>query len=360
MKLLFLSLCGRNKEDEDVKYLNLYFASLQRHVVSHFNTQVFLFSTFNSTERTKARVAAFGLADVVQVCGYPDMELPADTAKILQDNCSPFLKIGLNMNMMFDYAKQRQFFGADWIFHTDTDIEFLDNFSLNMTGLQGMTAANPKIIVSCAGDTYPHNLRYKDREYIFSPPVRWNAYTEALPLHIEKLFVMQTELRPTHCHQPFRDEHRLVYNYKSMKVRNDFVGLSREAAVNELPLNWVHTYYNLDHNTHSTNDVSNAVHTLWKKHQENITLPLMLHLNEDKGSIVLFLLKSGAHNFTWVQLRAHKDMANHYNSGWNTDQRFNERALVALKAKYSDTAHVWGSDYHRARRPIWGPDHSTE
>ncbi len=346
MKLLFLSLCGRNKEDEDVKYLNMYLASLQRHVVPHFKTQVLLFSTFNSIERTKARVEVFGLSEIVRVCRYPDMELPTDVARRLETYGMGIETIGLNMNMMFDYAKQRQFFDADWIFHTDTDIEFLDNFSLHMTGLQGMTAANPKIIVSCAGDTYPHNLRYRGNEYLFSPPARWNAYNETMPLPFETLFRMQVRLLETPREQSYTKEHRLVYNYKSMKVRNDFVGLSRAAATSEPALNWVQAQYPRQFEHDATPD-SHAVRDLWREHQENSTLPLELTLNEDKGAIVLFLLKSHAHNFTWVQLRYHLDMAHHYGSGWadGNTVRFNERALSTLKAKYSDTAHIWESDY---------------
>jgi hypothetical protein len=44
MKLLFLSTCGKTKEPEDTAYINLYLASLKRHVVPHYDVKVILFN----------------------------------------------------------------------------------------------------------------------------------------------------------------------------------------------------------------------------------------------------------------------------------------------------------------------------
>ena len=132
MKLLLLSLCGRDNADEDVRYLNLYLASLRRHVIPHFDTRVLLFSTFNAKERTQARIDAFGLTPYIDVRRIDDMELPSEALTALT-RLSHFSKIGIHMNMLFDYAKQQNFFDADWVFHTDTDLEFLPNFSSHIT-----------------------------------------------------------------------------------------------------------------------------------------------------------------------------------------------------------------------------------
>lgn len=345
MKLLLLSLCGRDNEDEDVSYLNLYLASLRRHVIPHFDTRVILFSTFNATTKTQARVNAFGLGEQVRVYGYNDIGLPAETAEFLRNKVSYFPKIGLNMNLLFDYAQQHNFFEADWIFHTDTDIEFLENFAPHITALQGMTAVNPKILVSCAGDTYLHNFRYREQEYIFNYPPRWNAYTEPPPTPFEQLFLFAITRRPEPRQHPFDQEHRLVFNAKSVKVRNDFVGLSR-ALANTQVLNWAHTYSPLA--TRGVPDSSPdmaALQELWNEHHRGSNLPLELQLNEDKGSSILYWLKHGTHDVTWVQLRGYRDMANHYSAGWGGNNNFSHRAIATLRREYSDTEHIWAADY---------------
>ena len=355
MKLLLLSLCGQDKQDEDVAYLNLYFASLKRHVIPYADTRVILFSTYNSTHKTQQRVREFELDAQVEVRGYSDMQLPSAAETLLRDTTGGFTKIGVHMNMMFDYAKQHNFFDADWVFHTDTDIEFLNNFTHHLIAFNSMLAVNPRVIISCAGDTYPRNIRHREKEYIFEDPPRWNMYTDAPPESFQTQFQLQPKLQPLPKEHSYKHEHRLVYHSPSLKIRNDFVGLSKKAA-HSVVLNWVQSHYNRGFSVRadSQGELSSEqeIEKLWAEHQATSSLPLELVINEDKGNLVLYFLKGHAAECTWIQLRGYTDMAKHYSSGWVIEQGYRERSYAILQKDYMDTHAVWSGDYVDIQAPV--------
>jgi len=347
MKLLFLSLCGRDNEDEDVRGLNLFFASLRRHVISHFDTRVILFSTFNAKERTQARIDAFGLTPYVDLRRIDDMELP-EAAKTALSRTHYFPKIGIYMNMLFDFAKQHNFYDADWIFHTDTDIEFLNNFSEHLLCFEAFSKINPRVLISCAGDSYPAFIRYKDKEYLIKPAHRWNIYTEPF---FPDIFSMQfEELHSSRVWHPDQLGEWLTFEPEHLKIRNDFIGISREAA-KYTSFNWVSMSGNLfkcpteTRNKENEDNNTDLVLDWWSRHEENTKLPLRLQINKDKGGALLYDIKTGNDQLTWIQLRIYQDMAKHYGSGWEQQKNnYITASYAILKKDYMDTASIWKDD----------------
>lgn len=342
MKVLFLSQCGKTDEPEDTSYINLFLASLKRHVVPYVNAQVLLYNTAQSHDATRHRVKEFGLDNIVDVRGLYDMDLPEQSIAFLKRQ-SWFNKIGLNMNMMYDYAKDRQFFDADWIFHTDTDVEFLENFFPLLERFNHILPVHNSIMLTVGGDTYPYHVRYKNEEWVFEPPRRLNFYVDQeLESHF---FIRQVS---HHIREDSANSHHaLTFNLQQMKIRNDFVGLSRAAAETNV-FNWVPCYYTPGFQSWSGTHVSpEAQHLqeLWDEHQANTTLPLNLTVNHDKGTLPQFETQSGILNLFKIQLRGYLDMAKHYSSGWMEGQQYPERSFERLKSCYTDTEHIWSKDY---------------
>lgn len=342
MKLLLLSICGRDKEPEDLRGLNLYLASLRKHVVPHFNTQVFLFSTFASKEKTVRRVEEFGLEKNISVIHtYDDLGVPVGAAEALK-KLNFFTKIGIHMNMLYDFAKQQNFFNSDWIFHTDTDIEFLPNFFAFMYAIHGMTIVNPRLLISCAGDTNPIAVRHKDKNYILTPPERWNAFTTPPPSNMNVLHSLRPVVKN---HTPPEPEDTIVFQHKCLKVRNDFVGLSK-ATADDYALNWVHSHYPVDFRAENRDDPTECeLENIWQSRLQNTGLKVSM--NEDKGSLVLDWLKTGMNGVTWIQLKGWQEMIHHYGSGWNgpTYEPFLVNSYKLLQEHYADTATIWEPDY---------------
>jgi len=346
MKLLLLSLCGEDGADENTQNINLYLASLAKHVVPFFETKVILFSTFNAIEKTQARIRAFGLHNQIEVYDYARLPLSDDVRQWFQRTYY-FSKIGVHMNMLFDYAKTQNFFEADWIFHTDTDLEFIGNFEANLQSINHLRAVNPKLLVSCAGDSNPISIRYKNKRYEFQPPPRWNVFQDPIPSSFKLHHLHPIE----HQHNsPDNTADKLIFQHKCLKVRNDFVGLSRETAT-EYNLNWVHTGYSpeFEKDNEKNSEVSVAtqeIKDLWNRHIAHTTLPLYVNINEDKGSLVLDWLKFGRHGVTWIQLRAWADMVHHFGSGWaSCKESYVEQSRAILEKNYTDTESIWRGDY---------------
>lgn len=346
MKLLLLSLCGEDGADENTQNINLYLASLAKHVVPFFETKVILFSTFNAIEKTQARIRAFGLHNQIEVYDYARLPLSDDVRQWFRKT-HYFSKIGVHMNMLFDYAKTQNFFEADWIFHTDTDLHFLENFAANLQAINHLLPVNPRLLISCAGDTNPISVRYKDKQYQFQPPARWNVFRDPIPSYFQ-LHILHPIERRYNSHDNTLE--RLVFQHKCLKVRNDFVGLSRQAA-HEYNLNWVHTGYSPEFIHEGSNTdaavATQEVEALWNQHIAHTTLPLHVNMNEDKGSLVLDWLKLGTHGVTWIQLRGWEDMVHHYGSGWTSclKESYAERSRGILEREYTDTASIWRGDY---------------
>lgn len=355
MKLLFLSTGGKSNEPEDSAYLDLFLASFARHVAGPYpNSKMLLLNTFDvaegKTSLIQQRANALGLESIVDVRVLKEMELPENAYNFMRGQ-SWYSNIGLNMNMLFDYSKARNFFDADWIFHTDTDIEFLPNFQDFLTPIHGMRTLAPRIVITLAGDAYPYNIYYKNNEYIFQDAERFYVYREDFPtsLTASDYQTKRVKLNPTRQH-PREQEHILIFNIEQQKVRNDFVGISREAA-NDIEFNWVAIGYHeyLLPKNNST-DAEIELSELWKQHQENSPLKLRLNMSQDKGASVQYLLQSDTEKCLKLQLRGYTDMAKHFSSGYvdyfiYNGENFRQYSRRRLHEDYMDCSTVWSQDY---------------
>lgn len=339
MKILLLSTCGKTNEAEDLRYLNLYLASLKKNIVPYFETKVILFNNANPEKSedslTWQRVKEFGLDTVVEVRNVNEMELPEKSVAFMKGQ-HWIGKIGLNMNMMFDYSKTHNFFDADWIFHTDTDVEFLPNFKDQLEAIHGLTTVNPTVFISLAGDAYPYNIRHKEKEYIFDTPVRMDMYDEntlASDYMVRRITVKERS------DVQYIDNPRIVFNLQQQKVRNDFVGISRSCAM-AYKFNWVACHYPQEFKAH--NGQHKELEQLWKDFGSD---NLQLTVQHDKGGIVQYFLQEGQHDITKVQLRGYVDMIKHKGSGWFDGDRYVEYSLKELTAGYYDSKDIWEKDY---------------
>ena len=348
MKLLFLSACGKTKEAEDNGYINLYLASLKRYVVPHFDVKVILFNNAlsqNSNEsQTFQRVKEFGLENVVEVKNMYEMGLPQESVNFL-DSLHWFGKIGINMNMLFDYAKMNNFFDADWVFHFDTDLEFLPNFKDVLMSIDEVRKVNNEVMITAGGDTYPYNIRYKETEFIFDEPSRINIYDASTLSHHFNLRKLKVNKRNDGSDvSAYMNNERLVFNLQQQKIRNDFVGYSKDAARNNL-FNWIGCHYssNFEAVGHLRDDEeAKYLQQLW---EEKGSPNLQLTISHDKGSLPQFFLQGSGHNVVKIQVRGYSDMAKQFSSGYYEETPYRKYSEQRLKEYYTDTQHIWEKDY---------------
>jgi len=346
MKILLLSICGKLNEPEETRFINLYLASLKKHVVPFFDTKVILLTTYKiedmSSSLLKKRIDEFGLSNVVVLKTIDDMELPEKSLNYIK-TIDWFNRIGIHMNVLFDYAKKYNFFDADWTFHVDTDSEFFVDFSNCINSIQELRKIYPRIIVTLAGDAYPPYVVQTPYEYIFDSPARVNFYeNDGANYHSNAIEVIKKELR--------QEDHRRKFDHAvfcppQMKVRNDFVGLSREACEYS-NYNWVFMNYNYNFKD------KGPIQDLWPDkaikidtngNETEIKMP-QIHLNYHMGGMLLYKLVSNEINIIKVQLPGYSHAVCHYGSGWFSGI-FIERAVEALHAKFSDTKEIWEKDY---------------
>lgn len=348
MKLLFLSICGKLNEPEETKYINLYLASLAKFVVPYFeNVKVILLTTYNidniENSLLQKRINEFGLCDIVELKTIYDMELPEKSLDRIQ-RLGWFDRIGVHMNILFDFSKKYNFFDADWVFHIDTDTEFLQNFETCIKSINELKKAHPRILISLAGDSYPVNIVNEDKEYLFKEPKRINFYDENADVETHSNFITVEE-------QVMRDDdHRRKYTAPmfspaQMKVRNDFVGISREAT-NTTHYNWVFMYVDFDFN------YSEKFKTFWPDKgikiqsdgtQVEVPMP-KIHINYHMGGTLQYRLHSNEVDIARVQLPGYTHAVSHYSSGW-FNGTFLDRCFNTLKEKHLDTQHIWETDY---------------
>lgn len=349
MKLLFLSTCGKTKEAEDNGYINLYLASLKRNVVPHFDVKVILFNNAlsqNSNEsQTFQRVKEFGLENVIEVKNMYEMGLPEESIKFL-DRLPWFGKIGVNMNMLFDYSKMNNFFEADWIFHFDTDLEFLPNFKDILLGIDEVRKVNSQVIITAAGDNYPYNFRYKETEFIFDEPTRMDLYNTSTLNDNFGLRNLKVNRRIEGSDiSAYQNNEKLVFNLQQQKIRNDFVGYSTEAARRNIPFNWISCHYpnGFEPVAHlANNEDAKLLKTLWEEKAGN---GLQLTISHDKGSLPQFFLQGSNHNNIKIQVRGYEDMARHFSSGYYEESEFRKHSEKRLKQDYMDNQNIWEKDY---------------
>lgn len=347
MKLLFLSTCGKTKEAEDNGYINLYLASLKKYVVPHYDVKVILFNNalneHSQESQTWQRVKEFGLENVVEVKNVYEMDLPQKSVDFLKD-LYWFSKIGINMNMLFDYSKRNGFFGADWIFHFDTDLEFLPNFKDVLSRIQPLADAG-NVMITAAGDNYPYNIRYQNIEFIFDEPTRIDIYNEETINHNFGLRNLTVNRRESATDGSRYDgSEKLFFNLQQQKIRNDFVGMSRNTA-NHWVFNWVGCHYPNNYEPIAFLKDNEDAHLLKKLWDEKVGQNFELTVNHDKGSVPQFFLQGSNHNVTKVQVRGYEDMARHYSSGWYNVTTFRSFAEQRLREDYQDTQHIWEKDY---------------
>jgi len=347
MKLLILSTCGKTKEAEDNGYINLYLASLKRHVVPHFDVKVILFNNAlsqNSSEsQTFQRVKEFGLENIVEVKNMYEMGLPQQSVDFL-DQLHWFGKIGVNMNMLFDYSSMNNFFDAEWIFHFDTDMEFLSNFKDTLLAINEVTKINSQIIITAGGDNYPYNIRYKETEFIFDEPTRMNIYDISTLTHNFGLRNLTVNRNKSHISPDSPFYEKLIFNLQQQKIRNDFVGYSADAAKRNL-FNWISCHYptNFEPIAHlQDNEDAKLLKQLW---DEKVGDDLRLTVSHDKGSLPQFFLQGSNHNNIKIQVRGYEDMAKHFSSGWYDETSFRTYSETKLRLDYLDSKDIWEKDY---------------
>jgi hypothetical protein len=253
------------------------------------------------------------------------MVLPEKSVKFL-DGIHWFDRIGLNMNLLFDYAKLNDFFKCDWIFHTDTDIEFLENFSNRLDTIDFLKSINPKLIITLSGDSYNFFIKYGDTEYLFDSPKRINMYDTSSIYNDYNKYNVIVNKRPDILVYP----NKILISPVQLKIRNDFVGMTRSFAQSH-SFNW--TSYTYAENLSSDNESLSELGDKWKDITNN---DIKLRLSSDKGYAPMYALHSGElGDVIKVQLSPQSDMVIHYGSGWVTEN-FLDFSHKIIIDKYSD------------------------
>ena len=346
MKLLFLSVCGKLDEPEDTKYINLYLASLKQNVVPYFDVKVILLTTYKIENLQESllqkQIDEYGLSDIIELKTINELELPEKSLTYIK-TVNWFNRIGIHMNVLYDYSSRYNFFNADWIFHVDTDSEFLENFQTCITTINELKKVHPRIVISLAGDSYPSNIVSGSTEYVFTEVARANFYEgDGADKQDNFVVIDEKEMR--------EDDHRRKYNSmvfspSQMKVRNDFVGISREAS-SIANFNWVFMYY------HEQFKDNGPLQTMWPdkalKLDDNnklyeVPVP-QIHINYHMGGMLQYKLHSNEVDIVRVQLPGYTHAVHHYSSGW-FNGNFIERSLETLNSKYQDTKEIWNKDY---------------
>jgi len=347
-KILLLSLCGRDKEQEDPSYLHLFLASLKKYVIPFYDTKVILLDTSDiedvSKSRTQELINDYGLEQIVDLRTIYMFGLPDESVQFLE-RAHWSGKIGMHMNLLMDYARKKDFYDAEWIIHTDTDIEFLDDFNTKLEGFSGLLDTNPEMIISLVGDAYYNNIRYKGTEFKFVGPKRVDLYdVDTLSMYCSHMTVDVARGRDHYK----TNLDNVVLNVHQQKIRNDFVCLSREYASRwGHVLNWVACGYpdKLKPVDGSLNEDQKELRG-W--YEEFIDDTFILRINMDKGGWIQYLLKEGNEpgfcDVTSIQLPPYSTMAKHYSSGWLMGDHFLSRSANTLQDKFSEYKTIWEKD----------------
>lgn len=347
-RILLLSISGRDKEPEDPAYLHLYFSSLKKYVVPFFDVKVILLDTSNieciEKSRTFQVLKQYGLENIVELKTIYTMDLPKQSVEYLE-KMHWSGKIGLHMNMLFDYASRHDFFNAEWIVHTDTDLEFLDDFEPKLKSFKELNKHLPEIIISFSGDAYYNNIRYRGTEFKFIGPDRVNLYDPETLL----MYPAHMKLAATRGRDHYRTNlENVVMNVHQQKIRNDFVCLSREYAERwGHILNWIACGYP-DSLKPVDGDTDSDQVELRSWYEKFIDDTFILRVNMDKGGWIQYLLKEalepGYCDVTSIHLPPYSTMALHYSSGWLDGTDFFNKASQALEEKFSEYKSIWKED----------------
>jgi hypothetical protein len=134
---------------------------------------------------------------------------------------------------------------------------------------------------------------------------------------------------------------------QQQKIRNDFVGFSRNAANNayQNSFNWIGCNYPPNYEAIAHLKDNEDAHLLKKLWDEKVGPNFELVVNHDKGSIPQYFLQGSNHNIVKIQVRGYSDMARHYSSGWYAETTFRQVAKQILFENYTDSQHIWEKDY---------------
>jgi hypothetical protein len=346
MKLLFLSVCGKLDEPEETNYINLYLASLKKNVIPFFEIKVILLTTYKieniESSLLKKRIDEYELSDIVELKTIYDLELPEKSLEVV-NTMDWFSRIGVHMNILYDYSKRHSFFSADWIFHVDTDCEFLENFEKSISNINLLRIIHPRVIITLSGDSYPMNITHGDTEYVFTQPKRINFYDDENVTRPSTQVVIQEKMMREEDHRR-NYKSSVIFPYQ-MKVRNDFVGISKE-MVYSADFNWVFMHYDYKFKDNG------PIQTFWpdKAFKQNadgllyeIPMP-EIHVNFHMGGMLQYTVHSGELDVIRIQLPSYTHAVQHYSSGW-FNGNFIERSLETLNSKYQETKEIWNADY---------------
>lgn len=331
-KILLMSMAGVHNKPEMTKNIHLYLASLKECVVPFFDTKVILFNSSNSSEKTIELVNKYGLSDVVEVKRLEEMNLPEKSYEFLKDMFFAN-RIGLIMNLMFDYAKNNNFFDAEWILQTDSDVEFLKNFYSTLETCKTIAPLNPSIVISHMGDTYEYNIAADNKIGYFKIPQRLNLYntSEDLYEYWNRQQLKVTDLQHTN--------EKTTFVSQQLKIKNDFIVFSAEAA-RSVNFNWISSGATVKvHNATSVSFEEGVFDESWDIKDNNFEILI----NKDKGSLVLYEMQTGRYNVTHIQLPP-SYMMNHLGAGWIHEEYYT-RVLSILKDRYSQYENVWKFDF---------------
>ena len=331
-KILIMSIGGKTDLPEDLKTLHLYLLSLKKNVVPFFDTKVILYNCSTESTKTKELVKLYGLSNIVKVVRIDDMELPNRSFEFMKTITYWEARIGLIMNMLFDYALFRNFYNSEWIFQTDTDIEFLDNFKETLETVSLMKKINNKIVISQAGDVYEYSICADNKLGYFKLPRRLNLYdiNDVLETNWEQYKLTEYTGEGTNG----RNSNSVGFNTLQQKIRNDFFGMTFEAAL-DTKFNWIHAVSYIP-----IIDAKGFVNTEWSLENPEARISI----NADKGSLVAYELFAAKYGLTHIQLQGFNVMSNHINAGWCHDH-YDPRALTSLNKYYTEYKEIWSKDF---------------
>lgn len=371
-KLLFLTPFGRTNEPEDARWMHLYFSSLKEHVIPFYDTKVVLLCNYKLDEgvlsdqsMTYQQIKDYGLEDVVILKTIYEMNLSDKAIKFLHD-LGVYISVGAKKNLLFDYARQNKFFDADWIFSTDSDIEFQSNFNEILSAIDNIPFSTK--LITIAGDVsytyitkknnnYVHSylIEQADRVYLYNDDTIPNeAYTATKKkVTLTKSHVVNESSTPGNS-----DEYAdVIYvSPPTTKVRPDFVGFSRWFADSKPDVNWVNESFMLGPrgmqvSGESLTDDDKSLLSDWFSSPNNVDLTF----GGDKGSTFEFELKKGSYFTFRIDLPPMAYMIYHYGGGWGTyattedkeqhKSAFFEATRTNLPKHYSKYKSIWVNDW---------------
>lgn len=352
-KIVLLSTFGKADEPEDLAYLDIYLFSLKKHIVPNFDTKVILLYTgAGDLTLTKERISHLGLDNIIHLKKINEIDL-SEQAISFWKNQHWFHKVGLNMNLLFDYAKRNDYFGADWIIHVDTDLEFLSNFKQIFDKINSLREINPNLLVTVAGDTFNYHFKYQDKEYILTEPTRIKWYDESGDT-LKHTFVYRNVAIETKPDRPQNspDFNKLVFNIQQQKIRNDFVIMPRITATQYgSDFNWISYYYPPDFKA-VDNSKPEQLELERVFESNNMNTNLTISVNNDKGSMVQLFMQGGEHTITKLQLISDGQMIRHYGSGWYMGVDFIKNSYIALQKEYPEYSYLFEVDYAESKMTV--------